>query len=45
MINKLFDNCVKVLEYTAQKLGITYEAINVLVFLISGPVIFISLII
>lgn len=45
MINKLFDWCVDILEYSAQKLGTTYEAINVWVFMIIGPIIFLGLIV
>jgi hypothetical protein len=40
-MNDIFNLCVKLLEDLARIFGITYEEINVLIFCIIGPVIFI----
>jgi hypothetical protein len=39
-MNDIFNLCVKLLEDLARIFGITYEEINVLIFCIIGPVIF-----
>ena len=43
-INKLFDLCVDLLIWVSDKLGISYEAINIWIFVIIEPVIFIIMI-
>jgi hypothetical protein len=44
MINEIFDWCVQILIIAAGKIGITYKAINVWVFVIIWPVFTILLI-
>jgi hypothetical protein len=39
-MNKTFRWCVELLEYLAAKLHITYEAINIWIFVIIQPIIF-----
>jgi len=39
-MNKVFYWCVDILELYAKKLGITYEAINVWIFCIIEPIVF-----
>ncbi len=39
-MNKVFYWCVDILVFYAKKLGITYEAINVWIFCIIGPIVF-----
>ena len=39
-MNKIFKWCVELLEVLAVKFHITYEAINVWIFVIIGPIIF-----
>ena len=43
-INKVFDLCVDLLIWGGDKLGMSYEAINVWIFVIIEPVIFIAMI-
>lgn len=45
MIDKIFDFCVDLLEWTAEKLGITYQQINVILFVILMPITFLLLIV
>ena len=45
MTEKIFDNCVKSLEWSAKKLHMTYEELNVLIFVIGWPIVTIGLII
>lgn len=40
-MNKTFDWCVHILEYYSSKLGMTYKEINVWIFCIIEPLIFI----
>ena len=40
MMNKVFYWCVQILELYAKKLGTTYEVINVWIFCIIEPIIF-----
>jgi hypothetical protein len=44
MVNSIFDWCVHVLVYWAEVLGITYQAINVWIFVIIWPILTIVLI-
>ena len=44
-INKVFDLCVDLLIWTGDKLGISYEAINILIFVIIEPIIFIVMLV
>ncbi len=44
MIDAIFDLCVLLLVYLAELLGITYEAINVWIFVIIWPIITLALI-
>lgn len=44
MIDAIFDLCVLLLVYLAELLGITYEAINVWIFVIIWPIITLTLI-
>jgi hypothetical protein len=37
MINRVFDACVSLLLYCADRLGISYEAINIWIFVILWP--------
>jgi len=43
-INKVFDLCVDLLLWVGDKLGMSYEAINVWIFVVIEPVIFIVLV-
>ena len=43
-INKLFDLCVDLLIWVSDKLGVSYEAINIWIFVIIEPIIFIIMI-
>ena len=45
MINSVFDACVSLLVTLAEWLGITYEAINVWIFVIIWPLLTLALII
>jgi len=45
MIDKVFYQCVHVLRYTANRLGISYNQINVWIFCVIWPAITIALII
>ena len=45
MINFIFRQCVRLLEWAARKLGTTYNAINVWIFCVIWPAITIGLII
>ena len=42
-MNKLFKWCVELLEAVAAKLHMTYEAINIWIFVIIGPAVFLIL--
>lgn len=42
-MNKVFYLCVDFLEYLAAKLNTTYEAINVWIFCIIGPIVFLGM--
>ena len=44
-INKLFDLCVDLLIWLGDLLGISYEAINIWIFVIIEPIIFIIMLI
>jgi len=44
MIDAIFELCVLLLVYLAELLGITYEAINVWIFVIIWPIITLALI-
>jgi hypothetical protein len=44
MIDAIFDLCVLLLVYLAELLGMTYEAINVWIFVIIWPIITLALI-
>ena len=44
-INKLFDLCVDLLIWLGDKLGISYEAINIWIFVIIEPIIFIIMLV
>jgi hypothetical protein len=39
LIDKVFDACVRLLDWGAQKLGMSYKAINVLVFCVIVPLV------
>ena len=43
-MNKVFQRCVDILVYFAAKLHITYEAINIWIFVIIEPIVFFILI-
>ena len=43
-MNKVFQWCVNILVYFAAKLHITYEAINIWIFVIIEPIVFFILI-
>ena len=43
MMDKIFYWCVQILELTAKKLGTTYEAINVWIFCIIEPIVFMAM--
>jgi len=44
-MTQLFDRCVELLRWTAEKCGITYEAINVWIFCIIWPLLTVALIV
>lgn len=44
-MDKVFDLCVDSLEWLAEKLGITYKELNVIIFVIGYPIITVGLII
>lgn len=44
-MNKIFDLCVDLLEWLSEKLGVTYQQINVIIFVIIMPILFLTLII
>ena len=44
MTNKIFNSCVDLLDWLADKLHITYEQINVVIFVIGWPIVTVSLI-
>lgn len=43
-MNKILDACVKLLEWLAVMTGTTYEEINVIIFVVLEPIVFILLI-
>jgi hypothetical protein len=45
MIDEVFDWCVRVLVYWAGRLGITYKAINVWIFVVIWPLVTLALVI
>ena len=45
MINEIFDWCVQLLEWGAERLGTTYVAINVWIFCIIEPIVFLGMLI
>jgi hypothetical protein len=45
MIDAIFDKCVDLLVFLANQLGMTYEAINVWIFVIIWPIFTLALII
>lgn len=45
MIDKIFDLCVKLLVKIAEVTGTTYKTVNVIIFCVLGPLIFILLLI
>jgi hypothetical protein len=44
MIDAIFDKCVELLVFLADQLGMTYEAINVWIFVIVWPIFTLALI-
>ena len=44
-MNEIFNWCVKLLEWGAEKLGTTYELINVWIFCIIEPIVFLGMLI
>jgi hypothetical protein len=44
-MNEIFNWCVELLEWGAQKLGTTYEVINVWIFCIIEPIAFLGMLI
>ena len=44
-MNEIFNWCVKLLELTAQEFGTTYEDINVWIFCIIEPIMFLAMLI
>ena len=44
LANKTFNKCVDSLEWLADKLGITYEELNLIIFVIGYPIVTIGLI-
>jgi hypothetical protein len=44
LINRLFDLCVDMLSYMASTVGMTYKEINIWIFCIIEPIIFLLLI-
>lgn len=45
VIRKAFDRCVDLLEWLAKKLGISYQALNIWIFVILWPLITIGLVV
>jgi hypothetical protein len=45
MINEIFDWCVHLLEWGAERLGTTYVAINVWIFCIIEPIVFLGMLV
>jgi hypothetical protein len=45
MIDAIFDKCVELLVFLANQLGMTYEAINVWIFVIIWPIFTLALIV
>jgi hypothetical protein len=45
MIDAVFDKCVELLVFLANQLGMTYEAINVWIFVIIWPIFTLALIV
>jgi len=45
MIDKIFNICVDFLEWSAQKLNMTYEQVNVLIFVVLMPIVFLVMLI
>ena len=45
MMDKTFNKCVDSLQWLADKLNITYEQLNVIIFVIGWPVVTVGLII
>lgn len=43
-MNKIFDDCVKLLVWLADLTGTTYEEINVIIFIVLEPIVFLMLI-
>ena len=43
MMDKTFNRCVDLLEWLADKLNISYEELNVLIFVIGYPILLASL--
>ena len=37
-INKVFNKCVDILEWSAETIGISYELINIIIFVIGYPI-------
>ena len=44
-MNEIFNWCVELLQWGAQKLGTSYEVINVWIFCIIEPIVFLSMLI
>jgi hypothetical protein len=44
MINMIFDACVRLLVFLAERIGITYQAINVWIFVILWPIFTLALV-
>lgn len=44
-MEKIFNMCVTFLEWIAEKTGLSYEAVNVIIFVIQIPMLFIILLI
>ena len=44
-MNEIFNWCVELLQWSAQKLGTTYEVINVWIFCIIEPILFFGMLI
>ena len=44
-MNEIFNWCVELLQWGAQKLGTTYEVINVWIFCIIEPILFLGILI
>ncbi len=45
MLDKTFQLCVDLLDWLAKKMNLTYEQLNVILFVIIMPILFITLII